>query len=122
MATIEERLLQRNVPGRFSSWADDEAEDARERSRAASDSGSEEEEGVDGEEDKTSMAPSVVDDDDAMMALHYRRGANTGPKAVLADHRAHERAAYARREEAKVRPFLKIRLKGIVMDRSALMT
>lgn len=122
MATIEERLLQRNVPGRFSSWADDEAEDARERSRAASDSGSEEEEGVDGDEDKTSMAPSVVVDDDALMALHYRRGANTGPKAVLADHRAHERAAYARREQAKVRPFLKIRLKGIVMDRSALMT
>lgn len=93
-------MLQRNVPGRFSSWAD-EADDAEDRSRAASDS--EPEEDVVDNDDEGPAATAPVNDDDGLVALEYRRGHNTGPKAVLADHQAHQRAAYERREQAKVR-------------------
>ena len=106
MATIEERMLQRNVPGRFSSWAD-EADNAGDSAESESEP---EEEGVDDDDTGPSSAAAPVDDDDdGVVALEYRRGHNTGPKAVRADHRAHQRAAYERREQAKVRPSVQIR-------------
>lgn len=102
MATLEERFFQRNVPNRFSSWAEDEEGD--ERSLAASEQEEEEPDDdnaseADGGEVKAA-AGAFGDDDEEIMK--YRWGPNTGPKGVLADHRAHQRAAYVRAQQATV--------------------
>lgn len=97
MPTIEEQLLQRNVPGHFSSWADDD------ESPLAADSGSE---GSDAEEEDVMEAARAQGDglegDDLVVLQQHRRGFNTGPKGVLADHWAQQRAAHARRRQAEV--------------------
>lgn len=105
MPTIEERLLQRNVPGRFSSWADEDAEEDRQSPPAAADSedseeGSECEDGMEAPACGPGDGLNGVDDD--LAVLQHRQGPNTGPKGVLADHRAQQRAAHARRRQAKV--------------------
>lgn len=88
----------------FSSWVvDDEEEDDDDDKQQSSPAASlvDEEEADEACEGCVGTpAAAAVDDEEA---LRYRSGPNTGPKGVLADHRAHQRAVYERAARAKVR-------------------
>ncbi len=97
--TIEERAFQRNVPGRFSTWSaegEGEADDEQQHSDIES--------VAEGEEEDAAPAAAGVSIDEGVEEAAYREpwAHNTGPKAVLADHKAHRRAAHARAQQAKV--------------------
>jgi hypothetical protein len=109
--TIEERVFQRNVPGRFSSWADQDDESVEtgwsvvvsEASAAAA--ADDERIEAAATAAATAAAAAVADDrldSEEQQEEQEEQQHKTGPKGVLADYRAHQRAAHARAQRAKV--------------------
>lgn len=91
---------------RSSSWVDDVNDDDDDDTASLCCEDSEQEQQEEEEASKAYEACCVgrsapgVDDKEA---LSHRPGPNTGPKGVLADHRAHQRAVYEQAARAKVR-------------------
>lgn len=96
--TLDSSLFEINVPGRYGSWAEEQAEATIDSSRRSEDTEAgpcwsneidfdEEEECQDQEQQQQ---PQYDDD---------RPGPRTGPKGVLADHKAHQQAIRALRAQ-----------------------
>ncbi len=95
MTTLESSFLQRNVPGRYSSWSE-EQEDAHGRSEedcGAPQCCGHQADDVDEDEDKDAAAGYYEtykhDERDSSNSGGFR----TGPKGVLADYKANQRVA-----------------------------
>jgi hypothetical protein len=107
MCDLEDAFLKKNVPGRYSSWVEDDADDnSNNRGQDESDSGSDDNDIEDDEfyfKDLPQLATSQQQNATSMPLL--RPSGNTGVKGVIADYKEAKREEQLKKAEELMEKF-----------------